>query len=271
MSRRWLAMSGLALAAGFVIAGCGKPKEETTVVTPPAPAVAGKPTPTPGTPVEPTEPGAVIPQEKEHPSQPGAAVKPPAPTAAAPVAGDPWSQMRAARRPIRSMKVTMQQQAQKMVQVMKLEDGKPVRAKMTAGPNWVLVQLDQKKAYIYDAKGRIAIEASTDEEPFASMAKSDDLDMLQKDAVSVTSGKLDSLDCWIIETKGEQAAKFWIDKKQGLVQQVQKGNEKVRFKTEEINAVPDKEFELPKGTKTKTMAEMMKGMKGQPGMPALPK
>ena len=103
------------------------------------------------------------------------------------------------------------------------------------------------------------------------MAKNDDIDMIEKDAKNVASGTLDKADVWIIEVGGKQPATFWIDKKQGLVRQIKTGKATVQVKIEDVNAVADKEFELPAGTKVQSMADMMKGMSGPGGPPAPPR
>lgn len=262
----------MALVALIVVAGCGKPKVEPVEVTPP-PASMDKPGPAPAVvpPAAPAKPGAAVPLPE---SQPKATAATPAPTATAPVApaaGDPWAQIAAARTGVRSYKGTMQQGAQKITQFFKMAGGKPVRVKISAGSNWAIVQFDKKKAYFYDPQTKVAMVSSTEEGPFAEMAKIDDLSMIRKEAKSVTSGNLDKMDCWIVEVAGKQPATFCIDKKQGLIRQIKSGDQAVKLKIEDLNAVADKEFELPKGTKVQDMSSMMQGAPGQGGMPMPPR
>ncbi len=269
MSKKWLLLVVLVLVAGLVIAGCGKPKVESGPVTPPTPA-AGKSGAAPAV----TPPaGAENPKPADLGAPAGATGAIPAPTATAPVApavaGSPWAQIKAARAGVTSYKATMQQGAQKATQYIKMVNGKPSRMRIEAGPNWVLVQLDKKKAYIYNPQMNVAMVAPTDKGELAKAGEIDDTKMIEKEAKKVTSGALDGMDCWVVEVGGKNPATVWIDKKQGLLRQIQEKDKTIKMKVEDVNGVENKIFELPAGTKTKDMAEVMKGMQG--GMPMPPK
>jgi outer membrane lipoprotein-sorting protein len=203
----------------------------------------------------------------------------PGPGAAAPaVAGTPWEQMFGARRGVSSYKSTMQQGAQKATQYVIMNNGKLVKVKLDMGnKQWLIADLTKKITYVYDPQRNVVMKMDNSKSgmPGAPTGEFDEIGMLQKQNGKVTSGKLDGMDCWIVEMTGKSAATVWIDKKYGLYRQIKEGGRVMTAKVEDIDKVEDKEFALPPGVKVKDMADMMKEMapKGgpPPGMPIPPK
>ena len=75
-----------------------------------------------------------------------------------------------------------------------------------------------------------------------------------------------------METAGEQGAKstVWLDKQYGLARQMQFGDKLIKEKYDQINAVPDSDFELPPGTRETTEMPGMSGAGSMPNMPNMP-
>lgn len=61
----------------------------------------------------------------------------------------------------------------------------------------------------------------------------------------VGSEEINGVDCWVVETTDEEDMRAWIGKADGLMRQVQDGDEIVTFVIDDLNAVPDSEFEVP--------------------------
>jgi outer membrane lipoprotein-sorting protein len=241
-----ICLAGLLVGLLILAAGCPKSPEQ-----------AG---PTPGAPGK--TPAAAAP-------------KPAAPAAEAP--GD-LAKIMDARKGLTSYVMTTTVEGKTIRQVMKLKDGQPVRIKSDTGQpgSWVLMQMDQKVTYMYDAKKKVAIKMAMPEgtgnpedaakalRKMPGAPKAPDLADLKARAPKITSANLDGVDCWLIEVGGEKGApsQTWVDKQYGLVRQYKMGDKTIKMTYDQINAVPDSEFELPPGTK-------IMGLPG--GMPAMPK
>ncbi len=78
---------------------------------------------------------------------------------------------------------------------------------------------------------------------------------------------VDGVECLVIETKdGEEISTAYIGTSDGLVRKAVTGKETMLFKYSRVNAVPDSDFEVPKGMKVRDMTKMMQGMKALGGM-----
>ncbi len=61
----------------------------------------------------------------------------------------------------------------------------------------------------------------------------------------VGSEEINGVDCWIVETDEEEDMRAWIGKADGLMRQIQEGEEIITFSIDDVSAVPDSEFEVP--------------------------
>ncbi len=186
--------------------------------------------------------------------------------------GDIWQQLGAKQKTLSSYRMTMPMQGQSMKQSIKFNDGKPQRMKMEMpGKSWMLIQLDKDVQYMFRPETGSAMKISLKGKGKEMSEKGADLDKLKAEAPKVSDDKVDGMDTWKLATK---KGTMWIDKEYGLPRQAQDPGGKItKLKYEDINSVPDSEFELPAGTKVVDMADMMKNMpKGAPGgMPPMPK
>jgi outer membrane lipoprotein-sorting protein len=183
------------------------------------------------------------------------------------LSGDPIAQIFAKQKAMSSYVQIMSINGRSVRNEVKLKEGKPVRTKIDMGARgMVLVQYDKKVQYIVDPKTKVAMAmpvalttagggASGGQSSMESM--SDAAKMKNMKAVPET---VDGVDCWKV-TRTDTDLVFWSEKKNGLPVQVQvKAKEGVQFiklKYEQLNSVPDSEFELPAGVK---IQEMPKGM-----------
>lgn len=240
-----------------VAIGCGRQaahKQDNTVVSP---SVT-----TPAQPAKPAAPSAAA-VSSEHAAAPSAA-KPPK-TAAEPEPGpspikpavpyksaasrDVWQQMRDARKSVRSYKSTTDEGDRKTTQYIKLADGKPVIVKVREVTGaWVLADLRKNLTYVFDPGSKSISRSSSSN----SGGLVDDIDSMRKDGGAVSSGSLNGKDCWVVKVGGQFPATYWVDKKLGILRQIADSVGTRAVLLEDINRVPEKEFQVPAGVPIKT-------------------
>lgn len=163
-------------------------------------------------------------------------------------------------------------------QYMKFANGKLVRMKTDLGGQggWMYLMADKGLSYIYDAKTKTAMKMQAGEgkaqEKMESLPGAPDVpdpEELAKTATKWGTETVDGVECWVLQTAfAGQESKVWLDKKYGLVRQMQAGDKLIKHQYEKINAVPDSEFDLPPGTK---VVDIAKGLPQMPNMPHMPK
>jgi len=222
---------GVALVA-FVIfsslGGCSKAKRTSGEVTGPAPQVAAKP----------SGPAGIA------------------------------AELKAKRESIKSYIMSMDMGGGKMTQTIKFENGQPIRMKIDlGGGGWMLVQKDKQVQYMYDPKSKTAMKIPINETKGGAPGKvpgmkSPDLDEFKNLKTKVKSETVDGADCWLFELSepNQGSVKSWVDKQNGLVRQMEIGGKITKINYDQINSVPDSEFELPAGTKVQDMSSMGGGM-----------
>lgn len=154
----------------------------------------------------------------------------------------------------------------------KLANGKPVAMKMqTSKTDWVIIRMDKKMQYIYNpAMKSVMAMPMTGVGPQSGLAKAPDADALKALAGMKTSSEMvDGVDTLKV-SNADGSKVYWVEKEHGLPVQVKDGAQTLKFKYEQINAVPDSEFEVPTGTKIQQMPKMP-GMPPMPNMPKMPK
>jgi len=250
----WAARTGL-LAAAILLAGCPLLKARQVVQN--VPAVPGEG------------------------SAPSAGPTPSASeTGATPTAnGGPGAELTRKRAALESYAMTVVVDGKPTLkQYVKFENGKLVRMKTDLGGQggWMYLMADQGVSYIYDAKRKTAMkmqggdeEAKKKMESLPGTPEVPDAEELAKASAKWGTETVDGVECWVIQTAvAGQDSKVWLDKKYGLVRQMQAGDKVMKHRYEKINAVPDSEFELPPGTKIVDLAE---GLPQIPNMPDMPK
>lgn len=156
--------------------------------------------------------------------------------------------------------------------LVKLKNGKPIALKMqTSRTDWVIIRLDKKMQYYYDPAMKLAtampMTSSSSTAPGLGLQDTEAIKTLAGQKVS--SDKVDGVDCLKV-SNADGTKVYWVEKVHGLPVQVKDGSQTIKLKYEQINSVPDSEFEVPAGTKIKQMPKMP-GMPPMPNMPKMPK
>jgi len=143
----------------------------------------------------------------------------------------------------------------------KMEKGKPVAMKVDSGPQgWMIMRMDKKIQYIYNPATKSAMAmpmsgAGPQSGPAGKPSAPDAAALRALTGTKVSSETVDGVDCLkVISADG--ANTYWIEKEHGLPVQVQSGGKTMKFSYEQINSVPDSEFELPPGVKVQEMPKM---------------
>lgn len=139
----------------------------------------------------------------------------------------------------------------KMRMAQKMDNGKPVRMKMDMGSQgWMLMQMDKKMQYMYNPATKSAMAMPISDAAMQNTQK-DPLAALKAMVGSkISSETIDGVDCLKVEDKN---GTYWCEKKNGLPVQAEVMGNKMKFKYEQINSVPDSEFELPAGVTIQQM------------------
>ena len=166
-----------------------------------------------------------------------------------------------------------------VTQLIKLEDGKPVKMKIDdpGGEGSVIVDMKEQVMYMYSPGEKqamkMAMGGQTAEDEQEMMAGATlGPDSVASDVKLDATESLDGEECWVVETtttsdEGEEQAKIWVSKALGLPVQMEAGGDTVKMTYSRFNEIADSEFELPEGTEIIDMAEMFEQM-GE-GMPDL--
>lgn len=138
----------------------------------------------------------------------------------------------------------------------KMSDGKPVAMKMDMGQQgWMLILVDKKVQYMYNPTNKTAMSMPLSDSQMASATKDPIAQLKAMVGAKVSSEKVDGVDCLKIVAK---EGTFWCSKDNGLPIQLDVTGKIMKFKYENINSVPDSEFELPAGVKITQMPAMPK-------------
>ncbi len=155
-----------------------------------------------------------------------------------------------------------------MTQLIKLENGKPVKMKMDdpGGEGSVIVDMKEQVMYMYSPGEKQAMKrdmGGEDEQEMMAGAIPGP-DSVASDVKLDATESLDGEECWLVETtmsdEGEERAKIWVSKALGLPVQMEAGGDTVKMTYSRFNEIADSEFELPEGTKLVDMAEMFEQM-----------
>jgi len=200
--------------------------------------------------------------------QPGSVTTAPAGKPAAPAGGGAATlgELMSKQRELSSYSVSMESGAAKASYAIKMTNGKPVAMKIDTGQGgWMIMRLDKKMQYLYTPATKAVMAMPITETASAAASKgppsAEALKALgmQKESQDTVDG----VDCLKVSSADGKKA-YWIEKEHGLPVQVKDGDKTMKFKYEQINAVPDSTFEVPAGMKTQEMPKM-------PGMPKMPR
>ncbi len=155
-------------------------------------------------------------------------------------------------------------------QLMKLEDGKPVKMRMNNpdGSSFVLMDMKEHLIYMCAPEENMAIKMEMSASGGEGGATSDAAKMIfgpdsvESNVELKTSETLGGVECWTVNTttKGEDedmVAKLWVNKATGLVVQMEVAGETLKMEYSRLNGIADGEFELPEGLEVMDMAEEM--------------
>lgn len=213
----------IAMLAMTFVAGCGKKQQSSSVATAPGQA------PPPGAP-----PGA--------------------PPAAAGI--NTLADLQKAMTGLSSYVMTMDMGGMKIRTAVKLDGGKPVAMKSDTGQGWSIMRMDKKVMYSYSPATKAVMQmpmpasaggASSGGAPSA-LSIADQLKAMA--GAKVSSEAVDGVDCLKV-VDGQNT--YWCEKQHGLPVQMDMGGKTMKFKYEQVNAVPDSEFEVPAGLKIQQM------------------
>ncbi len=170
-----------------------------------------------------------------------------------------------------------------MTQLIKLEDGKPVKMKMDdpGGEGSMIIDLTEQAMYMYSPGENQALkmtmggETAGDEQEMMAAATLGP-DSVGSDVELDVTETLDGEECWVVETttksdKGEEQAKIWVSKALGLPVQMEAGGNTIKMSYSRFNEVADSEFDLPEDVEIIDMAKMFEQMGEKPGGPGAEK
>lgn len=194
----------------------------------------------------------------------GGEVTAPAPQQVAPKPSGPAgvaAEIKAKRESLKSYVMSMDMGGKMMTQAIKFKNGQPIRMKIDLGDGgWMLVQNDKQVQYMYDPRTKTAMKIPISETKGESPGKvpgvkTPDPDELKDVKTAIKSETVDGADCWLFELsqEGLGSMKSWVDKDHGLARQMEIGGKIMKMSYDQINSVPDSEFELPPGTKVQDM------------------
>ena len=146
-------------------------------------------------------------------------------------------------------------------QIVKMKEGKIQKMKMTTNMGWNILDLEKKVTYAkMPGNSCMKMPYDAEKQPMGPSFSPADFKGDSKGKV-VGTEKIGEVECVVVEFEDEgKKGKCWIGN-DGLVRKVENGENKVSFTYSKINAVPDKDFEVPKGVKSRDMTKRMEGMK----------
>lgn len=149
-----------------------------------------------------------------------------------------------------SYTMTMDTGMGKTTMSFKLDDAKPVAMKMASAQGTMLMQLDKKIMYMINPATKTAMSMPLDDKTIQQSQK-DPMEQLKTASdAKVSSETVDGIDCLKVTNAGSTT---WCDKETGLPVQIELMGKLTKIKCEQINSVPDSEFELPAGIKVQQM------------------
>ena len=153
------------------------------------------------------------------------------------------------------------QNAPQMTQIVKMKEGKIQKMKMSTNMGWNIVDLENKVTYAkMPGNSCMKVPYNPDKQPMGPSYSPADFKGQGKGKV-VGTEKIGEFECVVVEFEDEgKKGKCWIGN-DGLVRKVESGEDKISFTYTKVNAVPDKDFEVPDGVKIRDMTKFMKGMK----------
>jgi outer membrane lipoprotein-sorting protein len=164
---------------------------------------------------------------------------------------------------------------QKQRMALKMDQGKPVAMKVESPQSWVIMRMDKKMQYIYNPQTKTAMVMPMSGSPGSAPgappvpAVPDAAAIKALTDAKVTSETIDGVDCLKV-AKADGSEAYWVEKEHGLPVQILANGKTTKIKYEQVNSVPDSEFELPAGVKTQEMPKMP-STPSMPNMPNVPK
>lgn len=127
----------------------------------------------------------------------------------------------------------------RMTTRLKFGNGRLVRVKTETDGTWALAELDKHAMYVHRGGTDTVLKG-----PLSRMSHS----TVHTYAREVSDDVVDGMPCW--KVRWSTAYTTWTDKQYGLCRQSMDNHGKIRIVTyQQFNAVPDNEFDVPKGLK----------------------
>jgi outer membrane lipoprotein-sorting protein len=177
---------------------------------------------------------------------------------------------------LKSYELTIVTEDQKIKQLVKAKAGVPVRIRMKDDGNDMLYLVDKQEMYVIDHQEDTVTRLAWDDPgtvPSPPSAQESRRRVEAAPEFGITSGKLKGMDCWVVTFADPEEGKMqiWVDKRYHLTRQMKGPDDTITFDYDKINAVPDKEFEIPASYKVVDLADMGHGaMKNMPEGITLP-
>ena len=188
-------------------------------------------------------------------SPPTQTASPPTQTASASPKADP-ALMPAVRKlltgakPVTSYRLSMVSNGAPLTVVARLRDGQTTKLKvMTTEGGWTLHDADAKAVYTVTTKPARVVRRGMGDKVKMPGTGVESLRKMAYAAQSMSDETLDGRPCVKITAThlGGTSMALWFDKEYGLPRQLESNKINVTMNYEQINAVPDSEFALPKG------------------------
>jgi hypothetical protein len=134
----------------------------------------------------------------------------------------------------------------------KLVEGKPMKRKMEGSAGfWMIVDLAENVVYMSPANGQTYV-SKTSLPPGGKLDDINDVDLFDGQSPVVGTDEVNGMKCVRVDVKDRDGkpGTIWISIQYGLVCKYETRGS-VTFTYDQLNAVPDSEFELPAGAKVR--------------------
>lgn len=171
----------------------------------------------------------------------------------------------AKRKALTSYQMTFRTSAgQTMTQFLQLAEGKPVKTKTFTPRGWVIMHMADKVMYMGSSARPAVMKMAIDEQQSQKQQgpQAPDVESYDKQAPVVSKETIDGVTCYRFDVTEEDGSKgsVWIGDQYALIRKAERGGETINFSYDQINAVPDSEFEVPKDAKIMDMTKLQQGL-----------
>jgi len=166
-----------------------------------------------------------------------------------------------ARSSLQSYQMTARtSEGQSFTQFVKLVEGKPVKTKTKTPQGWILMDQTEKAMYM-GGTGRPNVMKMSLAGPQAQQNKTPDAEDYDGQAPVIGTEDVDGVSCVKVQVTGKdgKSGTLWVGLQYGLMRKFEQDGKATTFAYDQVNAVPDTEFELPAGAKVVDMSGLQQG------------